>query len=579
MAPDLYRTSRAASLACGALVGAVGVTALLGWVTGNLRLQAIMSAGIVIKTNTAVGLISAAASLLLLRPEHRPIWRSILGWSLALLISALGIATLIQHVFAVDLGIDQLIYTEPYGSPGTASPNRMGPPASITFPLLGAALLLLDVRSARGRVPSQWLALAAMIVAFVPLLGYVFQVRQLYGLSRLTGIALPTAVSFVLLALGILLSRPDRGGVRRLLADDSGGFLLRRLLPAAIVFPVLLGWLRVVGQNAGVYDVEFGRSLLVLSFIIVFSALTWWTGTAIQRHATAQARAEAAEREMRARLMATLESERAARSLAERSNRMKDEFLATLSHELRTPLNAILGWVQLLVRGDLKDGDARRGLEAIERNSRLQAQLIEDLLDMSRIEQGKIRLDVQEVDLSQVVDVALAAAAPAAAAKGLTLDRRIDPSVGPVIGDPARLQQVLWNLVSNAIKFTPGGGTVTVSLERVPGYIELSVRDTGIGISPEFVDHMFDRFRQADGSTTRRYGGLGLGLSIARQLTELHGGSLMAQSDGEGLGAVFTIRLPATAVPSLLPSPKLPLDGDESRAIQEAPVGQRRAGV
>jgi PAS domain S-box-containing protein len=239
-----------------------------------------------------------------------------------------------------------------------------------------------------------------------------------------------------------------------------------------------------------------------------------------------------------------LDAERAARSDAERMNLMKDEFLATLSHELRTPLNAILGWAQLLGMGQVADADLHEGLEAIERNARTQTQLIDDLLDMSRIISGKIRLDVQWTELAPVVEAAIESVRPSADAKQIQLRKILDPLAGPVAGDPTRLQQVLWNLLTNAIKFTPKGGKVDVILERVNSHLEITVHDTGIGIKPEFLPMVFDRFRQADASTTRSYGGLGLGLSIVKNLVELHGGTIRAKSAGEGLGATFVVLLP-----------------------------------
>ncbi len=238
-----------------------------------------------------------------------------------------------------------------------------------------------------------------------------------------------------------------------------------------------------------------------------------------------------------------LEAERAARIEAERVGRMKDEFLATLSHELRTPLNAMLGWTQLLRRRRGNEG-IDEGLDVIERNARTQAQLIEELLDMSRIVSGKIRLDVQAVDPSSVVAAALDVVRPAADAKGVRLVQTLDPQAGPVCGDPARLQQVLWNLLSNAVKFTPRGGRVHVVLERVNSHVELSVADTGKGISPDFLPHVFERFRQEDGTAGRAYGGLGLGLAIVKQLVELHGGQVSATSVGGGQGATFVVSLP-----------------------------------
>jgi CheY-like chemotaxis protein/nitrogen-specific signal transduction histidine kinase len=239
-----------------------------------------------------------------------------------------------------------------------------------------------------------------------------------------------------------------------------------------------------------------------------------------------------------------LEAERAARGEAERMNLLKDEFLATLSHELRTPLNGILGWSQLLSMGGLSGEESDEGLQAIERNARAQTQLIDDLLDMSRIISGKIRLDVQWTELAAVVEAAIESVRPSADAKGILLRKIVDPLAGPVAGDPTRLQQVVWNLLTNAIKFTPKGGKVDVLLARVNSHLELTVRDTGIGIKPEFLPVAFERFRQADGSTTRAYGGLGLGLSIVKHLVELHGGTVQAKSPGEGQGATFIVSLP-----------------------------------
>jgi signal transduction histidine kinase len=252
---------------------------------------------------------------------------------------------------------------------------------------------------------------------------------------------------------------------------------------------------------------------------------------------------EWAEQE-RARLL-VLEQE--ARKQAEEANRTKDEFLATLSHELRTPLNAILGWVQVLRSGKLDPAGASRALETIERNSRVQAQLIADLLDVSRIITGKLRLDFKPVDLRRIIDAALDSVHPAADAKGIFLEVAVMPLASPVLGDADRLQQVIWNLLSNAIKFTSRGGRVEVRLQEAGANAVIRVSDTGIGIRPDFLPYVFDRFRQAEGSITRTHGGLGLGLSIVRHLIELHGGTAEVASEGEGEGATFTVRLPLRA--------------------------------
>jgi signal transduction histidine kinase/ActR/RegA family two-component response regulator len=229
---------------------------------------------------------------------------------------------------------------------------------------------------------------------------------------------------------------------------------------------------------------------------------------------------------------------------AQAANRMKDEFLAVLSHELRTPLNAIVGYSRLLRGGILPAEKAARGLETLERNATWLTQIVEDVLDVSRIVSGKIRLDVQPVELQVIIDNAVASIQPAADAKHVRLQSMVDPGVGPVSGDPGRLQQVVWNLVSNAVKFTPKKGRVQVRLERVNSHLEIVVSDTGIGIRPDFVPFVFERFRQADSSTTRKTGGLGLGLAIVRHIVEMHGGTVEASSAGEGQGATFRVRLP-----------------------------------
>jgi PAS domain S-box-containing protein len=226
-----------------------------------------------------------------------------------------------------------------------------------------------------------------------------------------------------------------------------------------------------------------------------------------------------------------------------RANQIKAEFLTTLSHELRTPLNAILGWVQIL-KDNPKAEDVAQAVPIIERNVRVQSQLIEDLLDMSRIEAGKMKLDIQQIDLADLVAAGMESVRPAADAKQIRLTSAFSNVFGTVIGDKDRLQQVIWNLLTNAIKFTPKRGRIHTVIKRVDSHVEISVNDSGQGIAPEFLPHVFDRFRQGDATTTRHHGGLGLGLSIVKHLTELHGGNVKATSEGVGHGATFSVCLP-----------------------------------
>ena len=277
--------------------------------------------------------------------------------------------------------------------------------------------------------------------------------------------------------------------------------------------------------NSALYD-ESGNLMSVLSLVLDVTARTL------------------AERE-RARL---LEAEQASRAEAERANRLKDEFLATVSHELRTPLTAILGWSSMLRLGHIDAANSADAVETIHRNAQAQKQLIDDLLDVSRIVTGQLRLEVRPFEAAEAVESAIESVRPAAAAKGVRLRAELDPRAGLVSGDPARMQQVAWNLLSNAVKYTPKGGVVEVRLARADSHIELTVSDTGQGIAREFLPHVFDRFRQADQSVTRKHGGLGLGLAIVRHFVELQGGTVQAESAGLGRGATFTVKLPLMAV-------------------------------
>jgi PAS domain S-box-containing protein len=324
-------------------------------------------------------------------------------------------------------------------------------------------------------------------------------------------------------------------------------------LRSAFAFPIMLG-----AKIVGVMEF-FSRDVRERdeSIIEMISTLGSQIGQFLERRRVERERAELLAREQEAR------------EEAEVANRLKDEFLATLSHELRTPLTAILGWSRMLSAGQLDADNSQRALETIERNAKTQAQLIEDILDVSRIITGKLRLDVRPVSLSSIIEAAVDTAVPAAEAKGIRLQRVIDSSPATVSGDPGRLQQVVWNLVSNAIKFTSKGGRVLVRLERVNSHVEIVVSDTGKGIRPELLPYVFDRFRQADSSSTRAHAGLGLGLAIVRHLVELHGGTVQAESGGEGQGATFTVNLP------LMPMrvPQVPSRREEERTHPTASDG------
>jgi signal transduction histidine kinase/ActR/RegA family two-component response regulator len=273
-----------------------------------------------------------------------------------------------------------------------------------------------------------------------------------------------------------------------------------------------------------------------------------------------------------------LRKERLARERAEAADRAKEEFLAVLSHELRTPLNAVYGWSKMLQAGELEDpAIVKRAVDAIVRNADVQVQLIDDLLDLSRISAGKMRLDIRPLELDKVLQAALDAVRPAADAKGIHLEIDLDHGAGPVRGDPARLQQVAWNLLMNAVKFTPKGGMVRLRLYGGSSHVRIVVSDTGQGIAPEVLDHVFERFRQADSSSTRTHGGLGLGLALVKHLVELHGGTVLAESAGTGRGATLVVTLPVAAADGSDERIERALAG--ARAIEPIPGTTRLDGV
>ena len=333
------------------------------------------------------------------------------------------------------------------------------------------------------------------------------------------------------------------------LLEDQNNVLVRSFLGAPLFSEAkICGWLYLLNKVDGDEFTEADESLastLATQVSIAYENATLYRH--VQSHAE-ELQTEISERkqaeEERAKLLVL---EQAARAEAEKANRTKDEFLATLSHELRTPLTAILGWSHLMRTGNLDDPQLSRAVDTIERNARAQSQLIDDLLDVSRIITGKLKIEPYRVDVCSVVAAAVEAARPSFEAKSIKFDLDMETQGYFVAGDTNRLQQVFWNLFSNAVKFTPQNGRVVVKTQRDTNHIKVSVRDTGIGISPQFVPYIFDRFRQADGSTTRVHGGLGLGLAIVKHLVQLHMGTVEVESPGENRGSVFTVSLPIAA--------------------------------
>ncbi|HEV7858137.1 MAG TPA: response regulator [Pyrinomonadaceae bacterium] len=368
--------------------------------------------------------------------------------------------------------------------------------------------------------------------------------------AELTATAVVSGVSREILDVLLIERRPVRFSRTGMVAGELDFLPQGRPTDSSLVAPILsptqlYGWLHLADKfEASEFSQADERLAATLTSQVAVAYENARLYEEAQHHA-ADLQQEVTERkqaeEERAKLLVR---EQAARAEAEAANRTKDEFLATLSHELRTPLTAVLGWSHLLRSGKLPEETAASALETIERNARAQSQLIDDLLDVSRIITGKLSLDTHPVALAPIIEAAINSVRPTAEAKNIQLKTELDHATGMVAGDGNRLQQVVWNLFSNAVKFTPDGGQVLVRLQRINSHAEIMVSDTGQGISAEFLPHVFDRFRQADGTTTRTHGGLGLGLAIVRHLVELHGGTVRADSPGAGKGAAFIVNLP-----------------------------------
>ncbi len=538
-APSARRTTPLAGL----LLVVVASLVLVGWILGIEDLKGLFGS-ITMKANAAAGLLAAGLALILLRNANKALL--IGGRCCGAFVGLLGAATLSEHLVEWDLGIDQLLFTEAPGALATASPGRMGVNASLCFVLSAIALAGLHRKTRRGVVVAQVLGAIVMTLALVPTVGYIYGATELYSIGQLTGIAFHTAVALLVLGLGLIAARPSVGPVAALLTEAPHGIMARRLLVVAVSVPLVLGYFRVWGERRGWYDVSLGASMFAVAMIVLLSLTIWRTAVALGRTGKDLERAEQARNDL-------LALERSARLKAEQADRAKDEFIAALSHELRTPLNAILGWMYMVRNEAVPDAAKGKAAEAVVRNAGLLARLIEDLLDTSRISTGRLELAIGPVDVRDVVHAAIESVLPASQQRGVAVALQADTPLPEVSGDPQRLQQVVWNLLSNAIKFSAPGGTVNVGITARDGAVLVSVRDRGIGIDGAFLPRLFDRFQQADSSTARENGGLGLGLYIARHLTDMHGGSLQARSDGHGKGAEFTLSLPARGADASLP--------------------------
>jgi signal transduction histidine kinase len=500
----------------GVVVTVLGAVVLAGWVFGIDALKGY--GGITMKTNAALSLVASGIALCT-RQRHARISSVCAGFAVLV-----GTLTLSEHIIGWDLGIDELLFKEIPGAAATASPNRMGLNASANFIIAGTAMLMMWHRSMTAARWAQTLSFIGAAFAMLAVTGYVYGAVELYGIARYTGIALNTSIALLVLQSGVLAAGATWAPMAVFASDGAGGTLLRRLTVWVIAAPLGLGYLVILGRQANVFDRGLGMALFVIAVITLLLAVLWRT----------------------AKIINVAEAERRrARNAAERANRLKDQFIAMLSHELRTPLNVIQGRVRLLEL-NRDAGTQDRAATVIARNAKLLARLVEDLLDHSRASIGQFDIAPVPSQLNPLVVGAIETVMNAANAKGISLTRELDTTIPTLSLDPQRIHQIALNLVSNAVKFTPPGGAIHVQTKADEGAVTVTVADTGIGFDSSFAPLLFEPFQQADASTRREQGGLGLGLSIARHLAELHGGTITASSGGFNQGATFVLTLPVT---------------------------------
>ncbi len=530
----------------GAVVVVLGAFVLAGWAL-DLEFVTKATRGFPMIPLTALCFVLAGGSLIMAERSSRNTTTEAIQQALAALVGTIALITLYEYARDSGTGIDLLLFGDklvdmPWNPPGRISIN-----SAATLLLLALALLSLPHDRRQLDLRAQWFAIPALLIPLVAILGYLFGVKGMYSLSHSTGMAVPTAIGHLVLGVGILFVNRDRGVPALLMDEGAAGVLTRRLLPAALVVPVVLGLFRLAGETAGLYETEFGVSLFAVSSIVTFVVLVLWSARALRDSDKERVALLVMEQHARAIAERARTEAETARTEAERANTIKTDFLAVMSHELRTPLTAIMGYEELLsdgITGPVTELQ-RQQLGRINASARHLLGLIDEILTFARVDVGRERIRWESMSVNHTLSDAASLIEPMAAAKKLRFVIELLEEDQAIQTDGTKLRQMLVNLLSNGVKFTEKG-EVRLTCSVRDGMLEIRIADTGVGIDAANIEYVFEPFWQLEQSVTRKAGGTGLGLSVTRKLARLLGGDVTVASR-MGAGTTFLLTLPLLA--------------------------------
>jgi signal transduction histidine kinase len=531
----------------GGAVAILGALVLIGWAFNVPVITQWQPGGIPMIPLTAVCFVLAGSSLILAARPNQTATTEAVQQTLAALVATISILTFYEYLRGSESGFDLLLFGNRVARAGWSPPGRIAINSAASLLLYSLALLFIPHDRRKRDLRAQMFASPALLIALVAVLGYVFGVRGMYALSQSSGMALPTAIAQLILGVGVIFAVRDRGVSALLMDEGAAGVLTRRLLPAALLAPVVLGIIRLAGESAGMYESEFGVSLFAVASILTFVGLVLWSARVLRDTDKERVDLLALEKDARAHAERARSEAEAARAEAERANNSKTDFLAVMSHELRTPLTAIMGYEELLsdgITGPVTEMQ-RQQLGRINASARHLLGLIDEILTFARVDIGRERVRWESMSINHTLSDAASLVEPMATAKNLKLVIKLLDEDQAIQTDGTKMRQMLVNLLSNGIKFTEKG-EVMVGCIVNEGMLDVTIADTGVGIGAENIEYVFEPFWQAEQTATRKTGGTGLGLSVTRKLARLLGGDVTVASR-VGAGTTFLLTLPMKA--------------------------------